>query len=172
VKHYSKEDVETHSTSHYGPGLPAVNVKVRGDWRRVTLPLELGSVDGVPMRTDPLFSREWVESLASDTQESAWNTVCESGIESLIEDAREVLGPGVKVWQAGRSGGWLVVEGLPRLESWDAIALGKWRKWERYCRLAADDIPRAFLDSLYFNVFLPMLEETNVQAGAGIRCAQ
>lgn len=39
-----------------------------------------------------------------------------------------------KVWSAGRSGGWLVVDGLPEVESWDAIMVGKWSRLARWCR--------------------------------------
>jgi hypothetical protein len=37
----------------------------------------------------------------------------------------------VTVEPAGRQDGWLVVEGLPPIDDWDAILLGRWRKFER-----------------------------------------
>jgi hypothetical protein len=40
----------------------------------------------------------------------------------------------VKVFSGGRSGGWLIVEGLPSFDSWDAIQLGKWSRFEKRIR--------------------------------------
>ena len=45
----------------------------------------------------------------------------------------------VKVYSDGRSGGWLVVHGLPDVESWDAIDLGRWAKFEKMIRGLVDD---------------------------------
>lgn len=36
---------------------------------------------------------------------------------------------GLEVFSAGRMGGTLIVEGLPPVESWDAVTLGRWRKF-------------------------------------------
>lgn len=53
--------------------------------------------------------------------------------EDVQETAEHYLGE-VKVWQEGRSGGWLVVDGLPEIESWDAIQLSKWARFEKAVR--------------------------------------
>jgi hypothetical protein len=37
----------------------------------------------------------------------------------------------VKVYSKGRSSGWLTVHGLPPVESWDAVDLARWRRFER-----------------------------------------
>ncbi len=36
-----------------------------------------------------------------------------------------------KIWAEGRSGGWLVAEGLPDVSTWDAATLQKWRRFAR-----------------------------------------
>lgn len=45
----------------------------------------------------------------------------------------------VQVYSDGRSGGWLVVHGLPDVETWDAIALGQWAKFNKLIRGLADE---------------------------------
>jgi hypothetical protein len=63
----------------------------------------------------------------------------------------------VQVYSAGRSGGWLVVSGLPDVESWDAIALGRWVKFEEEVRAIADEgYPYDFIWQLRVNVYEPV----------------
>lgn len=38
---------------------------------------------------------------------------------------------GLEVYSAGRMGGTLIVKGLPDVESWNGVALGRWRKFAR-----------------------------------------
>lgn len=155
---YSKKDVEFHSDGCGRTARPAVNIKVRGDWRRVPLPLEFGRCDGEPVRSAPEFTRDWVEAHEA-AFEAAWGQACENGVEQLIEDAKTLFGKHVKVYQEGRSGGWLVVEGLPRFDSWNAVMLGKWRQWECYCQAEARAVPADALWNLYHNAFLPEMAD-------------
>lgn len=96
---------------------------------------------------------EWVLALDEETVQSAWDVACESGWECLQSDAEELFGPGVKVYSAGRSGGWAVVHGLDDVESWDAIALGRWAKWARWARATADAVPEVTLELLAINAW-------------------
>jgi hypothetical protein len=59
----------------------------------------------------------------------------------------------VKVYAKGRQGGWLVVDGLPSVDTWDATMLGRWRRFERYVRAAVDDSPRAVAWVICANVY-------------------
>ena len=97
-----KADVKTHSA------LPAVNVKCH-----------------------ERFGGDYADSIASNpTTERATKWAWETHVEQFWQDAQNdaefLFGKGVKVYAAGRSGGWLVVEGLPEVEGWNAIMLGKW----------------------------------------------
>lgn len=66
----------------------------------------------------------------------------------------------VNVHSAGRSGGWCVVSGLPDIESWDAIALGEWRRFDKFVRsIAHDDYPYRFIWDLHVNVYEPDVVE-------------
>lgn len=61
--------------------------------------------------------------------------------------------PGVRVWAEGRSGGWAIVEGLPEWDTgegdsegrlvggWDAVMLGRWRRFEKLAREGAAGVP-------------------------------
>ena len=163
---YTKDDVQFHSDG-YREGRPAVNVKVYGWACGVPLPLELGSSYPVGRPdllethyTEPLFTHEWSEEHVDDETGSAffWQA-CTDGFEMLQEDALEIFGRGVEVFAEGRSGGWAVVDGLPAIEEWDAIDLGKWRKFEKIAKSYAEDIPRVTVDLIYANCFLPWYSE-------------
>lgn len=150
---YSREDVEVHR-DNFGPARPAVNVKVYGSVWDVFRRLPDVDID------DARFTAEWLEENVTDEALDArfWDT-CANEWEMVEQDAREIFGAGVKVWQEGRSGGWAVVDGLPELESWDAVQLAKWRKFERYAKSIAADIPYQLLSSIYSNEFAWWLDE-------------
>lgn len=52
----------------------------------------------------------------------------------------------VKIYSAGRSGGNLIASGLPPLESWDAIRVSQWSRFEK--SILADIAYRANLDTV------------------------
>lgn len=63
------------------------------------------------------------------TQENFW--------QDIGDTAREVLGDSAKVYSAGRSAGWLVVDGLDDVDSWSAPMCNR---WGRFARLVREDI--------------------------------
>jgi hypothetical protein len=67
--------------------------------------------------------------------------------------ADDTFGAGAKVWSAGRSSGWCVVDGLPDVDSWDAIALGRWARFARDVRAIADDLPYQTFWGIAANVY-------------------
>ena len=150
---YTKADVQFHS-EHFGPSRPAVNVKVRRSIWGHPLPLELGrskpandpAAEWTIHTTPEWFTHEWIEEHIPDhvIDEFFWSA-CESGWESLQVDAEEIFGSHVKVYGEGRSSGRCVVEGLPDFDSWDATMLAKWRKFEKWARQQADDVPYQML---------------------------
>lgn len=118
---YRKDDIETHSDR--GPARPAVNVKsYRQNWTTDTI--------------EAHFDCE--ESVAEKAAEYAFTMACEVFWEDVQEAADHHLGAGYKVWQEGRSGGWLVVDGLPDIDSWDAILVSKWGRFEKSVRAEVD----------------------------------
>lgn len=116
-----KSEVQTHSAGYGPPSYPALNVKYYGR----------SHVNAVVAH----FNCD--DKTAEQACEFAWQSARENFWEQAPELARDIFGPHVNVFSAGRSGGWLIVEGLPDVESWDAIALGKWSK---FARLIAADI--------------------------------
>jgi hypothetical protein len=142
---YAKADVETRYENRRT--LPCVNVKVYAGLTRSVVDKvrnDNGGHDG--------FTLDWME----DNEERlrwTFESACEMGWETLQQDAEEIFGKGVKVWSAGRSGGWAVVEGLPDVESWDAIALARWRKFEKFAKAEAADVPYRMADLAYINVY-------------------
>lgn len=145
--------MDTHS-DYFGPRRPAVSVKVYTTIR-----------DAFPQfakdeRPDPRFTLDWIEENISDDHLDAvfWNT-CEWEFECLDSWATgrddDPLFPDddVSLSREGRSGGWVVVDGLPEIEDWDAIRLARWRKFERIARESAAGIPYQMLGNLYINEF-------------------
>ncbi len=113
-----KDEVEKHNVhNHGGPYFPAVNVKHYGS--------------GHGSKVQEKFS--CTEEVAERALQWQWEACCKMFWEDIQEWAKECFGPRVKVWSAGRSSGWAVVEGLPDLDDWNAIQLGKWAKFAKMC---------------------------------------
>lgn len=111
---------------------------------------------------------EWAEGEADRTETwdyergnmaAAEEMTRENGWEMAKELAAEVFGSQVKTWSSGRSGGWLIVEGLPDVESWDAIALSRWARFARGVQEILDDLDYQFVWHLHVNVY-----EANAEA--------
>lgn len=114
--------IEMHSNDNWRSKNPAINVKV----------YKLGaSVEDVVERF----------KCTRDDAERALGFAFESQQEQFwgqIEElAQSIFGAGVRTFSEGRSSGWLVVQGLPEVESWNAVVLSKWRK---LMRLVGEDI--------------------------------
>lgn len=116
---YRKSDVDTHGIGYFGSQLPAVNVKV---YRGVDVGEVMSRFDC--SEKNAITSLEYVFEAA---QREFW--------EDAPSLAREILRDNsIRVYSEGRSGGWLVVAGLPEVEKWDALMLSRWRKFERAMR--------------------------------------
>jgi hypothetical protein len=152
MRTYPRDDVETHD------GYPAVNVKVYGDLSDgFKAYAKYAPADGGDYPAE--FDEDWVRANVSDKylDELFWD-VCSFEFEMVEQDAEEILGD-VKVSREGRSGGWAVVTGLPNLEDWDAVQLAKWRKFERYAKLVASDVPYQMVMNVYLNEYQWRIDE-------------
>ena len=130
---YKKTDIETHTDNGYGAGYPAVNCKV----------YHVGCTAEDVIAMFPSCTEEQ----ADKALEFAFLSACESfwdywgdttgGNENgLTGDPEYAYFPGDKprVYSTGRSGGWLIVQGLAPVEDWDAIMVRKWAKFEHDVR--------------------------------------
>lgn len=83
--------------------------------------------------------------IESDDDGGVFYAACESNFELAESDAKDQYFPGynIKVYTEGRSGGWLVVEGLPDVDSWGPDLLTAWHEFEKCCQGLVDDVPRA-----------------------------
>ena len=116
---YTKEDVRLHSDQFGGGNAhPAVNVKC---YR--------------PSLTDKIANKfACSEDVAQQAAEIAWDAACEEFWRYWAEEcdlADYFPGHSVEVYGEGQSHGWLVVHGLPPVESWNAVDLARWRRFER-----------------------------------------
>jgi hypothetical protein len=119
-----KQDIRTHS-ERYGKVRPAVNVKVYKTFRQSELEDHYNTTEAEAERLAQLV----------------WDCQCEDFWRSWAEDdcwPEEVLGKGIKIYSEGRSGGWLVVEGLPDVETWNAVRVAKWAKFAKAVRADVD----------------------------------
>ncbi len=164
-----KSDVETHR-EYNRESRPAINVKVYDPFPWAKLAAHFG-VDR--------DSRE-LETAVQYCFESAQEQFWESAQDSLDfafcgDDANgNTRKSGFTVYSEGRCGGWLVVDGMPDIETWDAIMLGKWAK---FCRLIRSDIEyrtgfESMRDDIEANQWLkPGAEKYNfIDTDAGVRC--
>lgn len=141
---YTKASVTTRK------GLPAVNVKVYGS----VTPAILAKVE---RDTGEAGFAAWAGELLDSNPQELWDTAWEwaiaDGWDNLKANARELFGPGAKVYADGRSGGWCVVEGIGEPEGWDAIALMRWRRFECWAKAEAADVPYRMADVLAVNTY-------------------
>lgn len=128
---FNSETVHVDTHGSHGPydPLPAVNVKVRRgfealkpeQWEGIRAQVR-DYVPDLPAETVALFGRDYCERFESERgsefYEVWYSEACSQGFERAEELARELFGAPVEVSSAGRSGGWLVVKGLPDLEDW------------------------------------------------------
>lgn len=113
MKRYNKNDVKLYGES-YQSARPSVNVKC----------YHFGT--GLS-ETDFGCSEETFNK----AMEYAFDSICQQFWDDMQEEAEYYFGKGVKVYSAGHSGGHLIVEGLSDVETWDAIELTKWYRFEK-----------------------------------------
>jgi len=74
------------------------------------------------------------ESVASQALQFAFESAQQRFWEDVQDVARTIFGKHVKVYSEGRSGGWLIVDGINEdVESWDAIAVSRWGRLAKWC---------------------------------------
>lgn len=145
---YSRDNVQTHSEMGRERH-PAVNVKVRDWWPRSHTDDMLRRI-ATEQGYDPDAFTAWWHATAEkcaganagfdfEWLQPWWDAVAEQAWEDFEEIASEVFPTSVEVYSEGRSSGWLVVHRLPDIEEWDAVALGRWRRFERLCRSLCDE---------------------------------
>jgi hypothetical protein len=110
----NKEDITLHGDSHFSPQYPAINVKV-GNFGVTSF--------------DVMDKFDCDEDQADRALQFAFESAQHQFWEEIQEHAESVLGKGVKVYSAGRSGGYVIVERLEEIKHWDAVAFAKWRKF-------------------------------------------
>lgn len=93
------------------------------------------------------------EATAENASRLAYESACESFWEEWRNvdrypqpDDRPYFDRPVYVYQDGRQGGWLYVTGLPPIETWDAVVLAKWARFQR--DVEADVAYRCSLDNI------------------------
>lgn len=156
---YTRDDVSTHSDG-FRESRPAVNVKVYG-----TIEQAWPAFEREEGEHDPRFTLAWIEEhMGADELDSYFWGACEAEYEYLEEwatNAEDSLFPDDRITleREGRSGGWIAVDGLPEIDEWDAVRLGRWRRFERIAREIADGIPHQMLVSIYINAFAAWADE-------------
>lgn len=138
-----KSDIEFHSDG-YGSrnARPAVNVKV-----------SRCGLDSDALVAQFNCTKQDAERALQYAFESAQSNFWEQAQERVSE-----LFPHDKatVYTEGRSGGWLVVHGLPDVSTWDAPMVGKWAALVKWCReeIAYRTAKEQMLDDITANEWL------------------
>lgn len=126
---YTKQDVVLRK------GLPAVNVKVR------KFPSATAFLNHHDKTTKSSYIEDWTSE--EERAEKALDIALEATQEFFwdywhMPESEYFPGHTVSARPNGRSGGWLVVKGLPDFDTWDAIMLNKWRQFEKDVRSDVD----------------------------------
>jgi len=133
-----KQDIEFHSDGFGRRSNPAVDVKQRGKFG--------------PSVSELCAKFGCDDETAEKALQLAWDSAQEQFWESAKEWADELF-PGAEMYSEGRGAGWLTIHGLPDVESWDAIAVSKWARLAKWCRVEIEYLcsPAAVLDAIAAN---------------------
>lgn len=149
-----KSDVEFHY--EHGRRNPAVNVK-HHLWIPDLIRKHRGN--GTHEFSDDAGFWAWLEERWDANDYESMDGADEWARESCWEMAQELAEEcwptrSVIVYSEGRMGGWATVHNLPDIEDWDAIALGRWAKFERGVKqIAHEEYPYQFVWNLHVNVW-------------------
>lgn len=106
---------------HYSYECPVLNVKdyesYRGYAERIAKDFHI----------DEERAEKTLEKAYERAKEDFWNSVDPDWCDES-PFARAFPGIDLQVGSTGRSGGWLIVIGLPDVSGWDAVMLRKWQK--------------------------------------------
>ena len=81
-------------------------------------------------------TEELAEGVSQWVYETARNDFWGWYLSDVLDD---VLGEyDATAYATGRSGGWVVVDGLPPVDTWDAVMLGRWRRFEKMLKEAVE----------------------------------
>jgi len=108
-------EVQTHTAGIGGRHYPAVNVKV---YHYPSAGPVMDSLDCSREQAD-----QAIQYAFTSAQERFWH-------EAAPRIAREVFGEGIEVYSAGRMAGWIIVDGLPSLETWGEELLEDWQTFK------------------------------------------
>ena len=144
-------------------GKPAVNIKVYRGLESVKFPINMGrySEDGGKTWKDSItdldFDRTWILRNMSDQEIVEWHDItAQDRILLLIEIAIgefQDAGYHVEIYQAGRSGGWLEVSGLPDIEDWGEDLFDLWKDFENACQAEVEAFPESMAVDIYMNIW-------------------
>ena len=124
---FKKTDIETHSDNGYGAGYPSVNVKV------YHVGCDTSDVIAMFPTCSEAQAEKALEYAFTSACESFWDYWAGSDNAGIGENSEYAYFPGEKlrVYSSGRSGGWLIVQGLPPVEDWNAVMVNRWNKFQK-----------------------------------------
>jgi len=126
---FTKSDIERHTDGGYGTYYPAVNVKVYSMGCTIQDVVDrFNCSDDVAEKALQFAYEMECESFWEYWQDTSG--CFENGLHGSPEYAY-FPGEKVRVYGAGRMGGWLIVQGLPPVEEWDAIMVARWNKFQK-----------------------------------------
>jgi hypothetical protein len=148
---YRKADIE------FRGGHPAVPFDTDGIWWGHGVDaLHRSNEDAEGDRIDPRFTVEWVEAnlsyeaIADDLRDGA-----EAAWEHLEHDAEELFGAAARVEGDGYGHAVVVTYTESDVAGWDAVAVGRWARFEKWAGQQAADVPYLAAWALYHHHFLP-----------------
>ena len=116
------------------PRFRKADIETWGAFNRRTTPAINVKVYHYPTTSKVEDAFSCSESVASQALQFAFESAQQRFWEDARDEARTIFGKHVKVYSEGRSGGWLIVDGINEdVESWDAIAVSRWGRLAKWC---------------------------------------
>jgi hypothetical protein len=151
-----------------GRAFPCVNVKVRIDFDRT---IDALIAKGKAEFAVPGFDSAWIRANLDERGISLWYDGAIEDAWRDLQDRVTAIWPGRKVYSTGRSGGYAYIDGFTaeHVETWDAIQLAKWRKFDRECADLVADLPYRFAWGIWANLYEPQQADARAEVAAAQR---
>ncbi len=138
-------------------GKPMVNVKHHFYWPDIRAKY---ATEGHEFSGDAAFIQwadaQWAKNYEEGAFDVAEECARDAGWEMAREHAMETFHESVRVYSEGRSGGWLVVDGLPHVDDWDAIRVTTWARFVKGVADIMECLDYDLMWYLYVNVYEPI----------------
>lgn len=154
---FRKADIDFHSDMGRDAHA-AINIKVHA-WLNADNLARLYKGNGIHEASDDIGFWTWLDDMDERERDELLNESFYWACEMVYADVKEYVCETMdlgdrKVWQEGRSGGWMVADfNRWHVEEWDAIRVSAWGRCVKFAQAAKEDVGYQMIWTLRFNVY-------------------